>query len=51
MLLAFTDYCPPEMCDIDRGITAIATGFGAAAVIVAAGAVVTIVRLVRRSSG
>ena len=26
MLLAFTDYCPPETCNIDAGVTAVMTG-------------------------
>ena len=33
MMLAFTDYCPPETCHLDAGVTAIMTGLGVAALI------------------
>lgn len=49
MTLAFTDYCPPETCHIDRGVTLITTGFGIAAAIAVIGTVITTIRLVRRS--
>lgn len=48
-MMAFTDYCPPETCNIDAGVTAIMAGFAAAAVVGAIGTVMTIVRLVRRN--
>lgn len=48
--MAFTDHCPPESCDIDAGVTAMFTGFIAAAVVGIAGTVLTIVQLVRRST-
>lgn len=48
MMLAFTDYCPPETCHIDAGVTAIMTGLGIAALIAVVGVGWTIVRLVRR---
>ncbi|WP_046301265.1 MULTISPECIES: hypothetical protein [unclassified Mycobacterium] len=47
-MMAFTDYCPPATCNIDAGVTAIMTGFAAAAAVGAIGTAVTIVRLVRR---
>lgn len=48
MMLAFTDYCPPETCHIDAGVTAILTGLGIAALIAVVGIAVTIIQLVRR---
>lgn len=48
--MAFTDYCPPESCDIDAGVTAMFTGFAAAAVLWIAGTALTVVRLVRRTA-
>ncbi|WP_395308068.1 hypothetical protein V4U86_22235 [Mycobacterium sp. AMU20-3851] len=47
--MAFTDTCPPETCDIDAGVSAMFTGFIAAAGLWATGLVVTIAQLVRRS--
>lgn len=48
-MLAFTDYCPPERCDIDAGVTAVLTGFGIAILIAIAGTVISIVQMVRRA--
>ena len=47
--MAFTDYCPPETCDIDAGVSAMFAGFIAAALLWIAGTTLTIVSLVRRS--
>lgn len=46
--MAFTDYCPPATCHPDAGISAMAAGFIVAALVAAAGTVVTIMRLVKR---
>ncbi len=48
MMLAFTDYCPPETCDLDAGVTVVMTGLGIAALIAVVGIAVTITQLVRR---
>lgn len=46
--MAFTDHCPPESCHIDAGVTAMFTGFTAAALLWITGTVLTIMRLMRR---
>lgn len=48
MLMAFTDYCPPGICDIDRGVNLMLAGFLVAAGVAVAGFVLTILRLVGR---
>jgi hypothetical protein len=48
MLMAFTDYCPPETCNVELGVNLMLTGFLVAAGIAVAGIVVSIVRLVSR---
>lgn len=48
-MLAFTDYCPPDTCNIDAGVTAAMTGFGVAALIAIVGTVLSIVAMVRRT--
>ncbi len=48
MMLAFTDYCPPETCHIETGVTVAMTGLGIAALIAVVGVTVTIIQLVRR---
>jgi hypothetical protein len=50
MLMAFTDHCPPQVCDVDRGINLMFTGFLVAAGIAITGIVLSIVRLVGRRS-
>lgn len=49
MMLAFTDYCPPETCHIDAAVTAMVAGLGIGALVAVAGIAVTIVQLVRRA--
>ena len=51
LMLAFTDYCPPERCSADRAATSVMVSVSAAAVLTLVGSVCTIVRLVRRRSG
>ena len=48
MMLAFTDYCPPETCHIEAGVTVAMAGLGIAALIAIVGVAVTITRLTRR---
>ena len=48
-MLAFTDYCPPETCNIDAGVSALFTGFGIAVLIAITGTVISIVAMVRRT--
>ena len=48
MLMAFTDYCPPATCNIERGVALMFTGFLVAGGIAVAGIVFTIARLVGR---
>ena len=48
MIMAFTDYCPPETCNLELGINLLFGIFGLAAVIAVAGIALTIARLVRR---
>jgi hypothetical protein len=48
MMLAFTDYCPPERCHADRAATSVMLSVSAAGVLMLIGAVLTIVWLVRR---
>jgi len=47
-MMAFTDYCPPETCHIDQGVTLAFAGFGVGAVIAIAGIATTVIRLIRR---
>jgi hypothetical protein len=51
LMLAFTDYCPPERCSADRAATSVMVSVSVAAALTFIGAVCTIVRLVRRRSG
>ena len=48
MMLAFTDYCPPERCNADRAATSVLLSVSAAGVLMLIGSVLTIVFLVRR---
>jgi hypothetical protein len=48
MMLAFTDYCPPESCNADRAATSVLLSVSAAGVLMLIGSVLTIVWLVRR---
>lgn len=48
MMLAFTDYCPPERCNADRAATSVVLSVSAAGVLMLIGSVLTIVWLVRR---
>jgi hypothetical protein len=48
MILAFTDYCPPDRCNADRAATSVLLSVSAAAVLTVVGAVCTIVCLARR---
>ena len=50
-LLAFLDHCPPETCSVDGAVNAVAAAVLVAGVIAVAGAVVTIIQLVRRAPG
>ncbi|MGB6209375.1 hypothetical protein [Mycobacterium sp.] len=50
-VMAFTDYCPAQTCSADRAFTSITVGLSAAAALVVLGAVVAILRIVRRRSG
>lgn len=50
LLLAFTDYCPPERCRVDRAATAVTGSILAAAAFVIIGAVWTIIRMARQRS-
>jgi hypothetical protein len=48
MMLAFTDYCPPERCNADRAATSVLLSVSAAGVLMLIGSVLTIGFLVRR---
>jgi hypothetical protein len=48
LLLAFTDYCPPERCSEQGAVTAVMASVAIAAAVVIVGGIVTIIRLVRR---
>ncbi|MGI9156106.1 MAG: hypothetical protein ACR2FG_05650 [Marmoricola sp.] len=50
ILLAFTDYCPPESCSVDGAIAAVAAGIGGSLVIALAGTIVGVTRM-RRHRG
>jgi hypothetical protein len=50
-LLAFLDHCPPETCSIDGAVNAVAAAVLVAGVTAVAGAVLTIVQLIRRAPG
>jgi len=47
-MMAFTDTCPPQTCDIEAGVTALMTAFGIAVLAAVGGITVTIIALVRR---
>ncbi|MBI3214010.1 MAG: hypothetical protein HYZ38_09340 [Mycobacterium sp.] len=49
-MLAFTDTCPPATCNLDAAVTSIVTGLAVAALVALVGTVLTIVRLVARST-
>jgi len=49
--MAFTDYCPAETCSADRAFLSIAVGLSAAAALVVIGAVLAIIRIIRRRLG
>jgi hypothetical protein len=51
LVLAFTDYCPPERCSAQRAATSVMLSVSVAAALTVIGSVWTIVRLVRRRSG
>lgn len=46
--MAFTDYCPAETCSADRAFISILVALSAAAALIVVGAVVAIIRIVRR---
>lgn len=48
-MLAFTDNCPPETCDIDAALSTATTGFAVAGLIAVIGTVITVVALIRRT--
>ncbi len=48
MLLAFTDYCPPQRCNADRAATFVLASVSAAAAVTLVGSVLSIVWLIRR---
>jgi hypothetical protein len=50
-MLAFTDSCPAETCNADKAFSSIAVALSVAAVLIAVGAVIAIVRIVRRRLG
>lgn len=50
-MLAFIDHCPPATCSIDRAVTAVMTAVVITGMIAVTGAVLTIVRLIRRPPG
>jgi hypothetical protein len=50
-VLAFTDYCPAETCDAHRASLSIAVALLAAAAFIVIGAVLAIVRIIRRRLG
>src|ERR1700730_2389209 len=49
--MAFTDYCPAETCSADRAFLSIAVGLSAAAALFVIGAVLAIIRNIRRRLG
>jgi hypothetical protein len=49
--MAFTDYCPAQTCSADRASMSIVIAVLAAAILIVIGAVVAIVRIVRRRLG
>lgn len=49
--MAFTDYCPAETCSADRAFMSIAVALSAAAALIVIGAVVAIIRIIRRRLG
>jgi hypothetical protein len=51
LMLAFLDYCPPETCSVEGAVTSVLTAVAAAALVVIAGIIVTIITLVRRKPG
>jgi hypothetical protein len=51
LVMAFTDYCPAETCNADRAFLSIAVALLIAAAVVVVGAVVAIIRIVRRRLG
>jgi hypothetical protein len=51
LILAFTDYCPPERCSAERAATSVMVSVSVAAALTVIGSVWTIVRLVRRRPG
>ncbi|BAX91681.1 hypothetical protein [Mycobacterium shigaense] len=48
IMLAFTDYCPPDRCNANAAATSVLLSVSAAAVLTVVGTVATIVCLVRR---
>jgi hypothetical protein len=50
-MLAFTDSCPAETCNADKAFSSVAVALSTAAVVIAIGAVIAIVRIVRRRLG
>ncbi|UXA08550.1 hypothetical protein KXD96_11000 [Mycobacterium sp. SMC-2] len=51
LMLAFTDYCPPERCSVERAVNAVTVSVLAAGAFTVVGAVCTIVRMARRRLG
>ena len=51
LMLAFTDYCPPERCSAQGAGTAVTVSVLVAAAVMVVGTICTIVRIVRRRSG
>jgi hypothetical protein len=50
-MLAFTDSCPAGTCNANKAFASIAVALSVAAVVIAIGAVIAIVRIVRRRLG
>ena len=48
LLLAFTDYCPPERCSTQGAVTSVTVSVSIAAACLIIGSVVTITQLLRR---
>jgi hypothetical protein len=51
LLLAFTDYCPPERCSVQRAVTSVMVSVSVAAALAIIGSVFTITRMVRGRPG
>ena len=49
--LAFTDYCPPATCNVDRAVAGVSSGILAGVVIFVVGTVIAIILLITRRRG